>query len=122
MGTEHGIGKRLAGFGWIQWHRMELNGRETFQSLCIELVESDLERTFRATGRDEVGDVAGVADADLRERLAAGRELRLGPAKLRAEQTQFTLSPVFGWRWSAECSRNGRLHGVELVRRYFEMD
>ena len=54
--------------------------------LVAELVERDLQRPLQAAGGDEVGDVAGVADADLLERLAVRGEAALPPRGTRCRR------------------------------------
>ncbi len=107
---------------------MELDGRQPVELLVAESVEGDLERPLQTAGRNEIGDVARVANPDLRERLAAGGKLALGPGELRAEEVPFAGPAVIaGRRCRGRCAPkagpcHGGLHGVVFLRRHAELD
>ena len=88
--------------------------------LVAELVERDLQRPLQAARGDEVGDVAGVANADLLQGLAVRGEVCLGPREVGAEEVPLHF-PV-PRRGSGTCGSTQWLHGIEFTGRDDKVD
>ncbi len=103
---------------------MELDRRQPVELLVVELAERDLHGALQAARGDKVGDVAGIAYADLLEGLAIRGKVAFHPRKVSAEKVLLAfaffvilLRLFFGRRAAWEAESAGRwLHGVVFGR------
>ena len=90
-------------------------------------VEIDCQRAFQAARGDEIGDVAGIADADFLQHFVVRAEGPIDPGEHGAELIRLAVAFVgvllcLGRRW-AESARTGRgLHRFEFIGGDLQVD
>jgi hypothetical protein len=126
-GAEDGEGQRFAcarGVGDAVGEAELSQAVEAFA--VVKMVQLDLQRSPKQARRQRKGGVALVADADVLERLALGRELGVRPGEFRAgafmefERIRARFLRLLFWAAEHHAAAN-RLHGRPLLGGEFEM-